>query len=657
MNRPLILSISTRGSPLSFRAVLIGILLAILINIWVTVSEFAVRSSLMTIAHIPVIVLCPLFLLTAVVNPALIALRPAWRLSTVELFGIFSMGLIASTIPGFGFANYFFRVIIPPHYFASAENQWAELLFPYLPNWLVVTNENQALTWFFEGMPDGASIPWDEWFIPIFWWVLLVGALFLAGASLIVLLRKQWVEYEKLTFPLVQIPLIMIQQDETHPIPPYLRKKLFWVGFFIPTFILGWNIINYFIPDIGNIPIGTSYITSVGIGRDFPAVPIKINFLVLAFAFFTNIEVLFSIWFFQGTATLLTGLLNRIGVSAAAGTNNLNSVMLSHYFGGFVVVVLWSVWTARRHLIAVFRHALGRPSNLDDREEIISYRTALFCLVACMVYITGWLAMSGMAFHVILIFLATLFILFLGIARIVAETGLAYLDMPVNANEFTVGLIGSGNLTPNSLVSLALANVYARNWRLFSMSSLSHLLYGVKAIGATHMRLFGTLCMAGGVGLLTVIVWTIYMGYNPHQITTFGGAGDGTGAAGVGYIQIIVTWMKNKTVISSIEQLFFGAGVLIAGVLTALRYYFPAWPLHPIGYAIAGSNVVRVVTFSIFLAWLVKTIVLRCGGVSLYKKTQPIFIGMLSGYVLMVVIASIVDAVWFPGQGHSIHTW
>jgi hypothetical protein len=77
MNRPLILSISTRGSPLSFRAVLIGILLAILINIWVTVSEFAVRSSLMTISHIPVIVLCPLFLLTAVVNPALIALRPA----------------------------------------------------------------------------------------------------------------------------------------------------------------------------------------------------------------------------------------------------------------------------------------------------------------------------------------------------------------------------------------------------------------------------------------------------------------------------------------------------------------------------------------------------------------------------------------------------
>ena len=408
---------------------------------------------------------------------------------------------------------------------------------------------------------------------------------------------------------------------------------------------------------MGNIPIGTSLVTNVGIGRDFPVVPIKINFLVLAFAFFTNVEVLFSIWFFQGTATLLTGLLNKFGVSAAAGTNSLNSVMLSHYFGGFVVVVLWSVWTARRHLMAVFKHALGRPSKLNDQEEIISYRSAIFCLVASMVYIAGWLAMSGMSVPVILVFLATLFILFLGIARIVAETGLAYLDMPVNANEFTVGLIGSGNMTPPSLVSLALANVYARNWRLFSMTSLSHLLYGVRAIGAQQMRLFGMLCLAGGIGLLTVILWTIYMGYNPNQITTFAGAGDGTGAAGVGYSQIIVTWMKNKTVISSLEQYFFGAGVLVAGGLTALRYYFPAWPIHPIGYAIAGSNVVRVVTFSIFLAWLVKVIVLRVGGVSLYKNTQPIFIGMLSGYVLMVVVASIVDAIWFPGQGHSIHTW
>jgi hypothetical protein len=622
----------------------------------VTFSEFAIRSSLMTIAHIPVMALCPLFILTAFVNPLMIRMRASWRITPHEMFSIFSLTLIASTIPGFGFANYFFRVIIPAHYFASAENQWADLIFPYLPQWLVVPNDRQTLTWFFEGLPPGQSIPWADWITPLLWWFFFIAALFLASASIIIILRKQWIEHEKLTFPLVQIPLAMIRQDPERAAPPYLREHLFWIGFSIPVFIIGWNAVNYFIP-FGVIPIGTSYQTMVGLGRDFPAMPVKINFLVLSCAFFTNVEVLFSVWFFQLVATLLTGLLNRFGASASAGTLGLNSVMLSHFFGGFVVIVLWSLWTARRHLKAVLRHAAGKASGLDNRDELISYRGALLCLVFSVLYIVTWLMTSGMSPGVMLVFLFTLFVLYLGIARVVAETGLAYLDMPVNANEFTVGLIGSGNMTPGSLVSLGLANVYARNWRLFSMTSLSHLLFAERSVLTARSGLFGMLCLSGVIGMITVSVWTIYMGYNPDRITVFGSAGDGAGAAGVGYIQIIVTWLKNQTTISTMEQVFFGAGGLIAGGLIALRYHFPGWPLHPIGFAIAGSNVVRVVTFSIFLAWLVKMIMLRIGGVTLYKKTQPLFIGMLAGYALAVTLSSVVDAIWFPGQGHPIHTW
>ena len=641
---------------MTYRAALVGIFLAILINVWVIYSEFAIRSSLMTISHLPVVVVFPMFILTAIINPILSRIPAVSQFSTVELFTIFSMGLIASAIPGYGFANYFFRVIIPPHYFASTENQWGSLFFPYLPDWLVISNEAQALTWYFEGLPAGQNIPWDTWFVPILWWTLLIGAMFLAGSSLIVLLRKQWVEHEKLSFPLVQIPLAMMAQEQGKTFPPYLRNSLFWMGFTIPVFILGWNIIDYFIP-IGTIPIGTSFPTNVGLGRDIPAVPIKINFLVLACAFFTNTEVLFSVWFFQGAATVLTGMLNRFGAAQTAGTNSLNAVMLSHYFGGLVVIVLWSLWSARRHLKSVFYHTLGRSEGLNDDVEMISYRSALVCLGLSMLYIIGWLAASGMSAGVMAVFLFALFVLFLGIARVVAETGLAYLDMPVNANEFTVGLLGSGNLSPNSLVALGLSNVYARNWRLFSMTGLSHLLYAEQTLGKKRFGLFGVLCAAGLVGLLTAVLWTIYMGYNPHQIASLGGAGDGAAAAGVGYSQIIVTWMKNKTLISFMEQIFFGLGVVVAGGLTAMRYYFPAWPIHPIGFAIAGSNVVRVVTFSIFLAWLAKVIILRIGGVSMYKRAQPLFIGILVGYTMMVVVSSIVDAVWFPGQGHVIHTW
>ena len=61
--------------------------------------------------------------------------------------------------------------------------------------------------------------------------------------------------------------------------------------------------------------------------------------------------------------------------------------------------------------------------------------------------------------------------------------------------------------------------------------------------------------------------------------------------------------------------------------------------------------------FSIFVVWLVKTVVMRLGGVSLFRAGQPFFIGMLSAHALGVLISFIVDYIWFPGAGHIVDDW
>jgi hypothetical protein len=45
---------------------------------------------------------------------------------------------------------------------------------------------------------------------------------------------------------------------------------------------------------------------------------------------------------------------------------------------------------------------------------------------------------------------------------------------------------------------------------------------------------------------------------------------------------------------------------------------------------------------------------MRFGGVGLYRKTQPLFLGILVGYVLGVAVAYVVDSVWFPDSPHVI---
>jgi hypothetical protein len=65
----------------------------------------------------------------------------------------------------------------------------------------------------------------------------------------------------------------------------------------------------------------------------------------------------------------------------------------------------------------------------------------------------------------------------------------------------------------------------------------------------------------------------------------------------------------------------------------------------------------RLTSFTIFLAWLVKFIMLKLVGASFYKRTRPFFVGTLIGYVLLTTLGLIVDVIWFGKQGHTIHKW
>ena len=80
------------------------------------------------------------------------------------------------------------------------------------------------------------------------------------------------------------------------------------------------------------------------------------------------------------------------------------------------------------------------------------------------------------------------------------------------------------------------------------------------------------------------------------------------------------------------------------------------WPLHPIGFALAGSGTyMRYTVFSVFLAWAIKFVILKVGGAALYRRYRFFFLGILVGYTAGVALSLVIDVIWFPGQGHSVH--
>ncbi len=167
---------------LTGRAIVLGLFLAIVINIWVPYGSFLVQSSRMTMGHLPIAVMIPFFILLLIVNPLLRYWRPSWRLSSGELVLVFVMMFIASLVPGKVMVAYLIGVIATPYYFARPENQWAMTFHEYLPDWLLVSGQGTTLVWFYEGMPDGTKdIIWGPWLPPLFWWLTLFVVLFFNG--------------------------------------------------------------------------------------------------------------------------------------------------------------------------------------------------------------------------------------------------------------------------------------------------------------------------------------------------------------------------------------------------------------------------------------------------------------------------------------------
>jgi hypothetical protein len=76
---------------------------------------------------------------------------------------------------------------------------------------------------------------------------------------------------------------------------------------------------------------------------------------------------------------------------------------------------------------------------------------------------------------------------------------------------------------------------------------------------------------------------------------------------------------------------FVAGGLAFTLFLVKMRTVFIAFPFHPVGYAIAGTYTIDTTWMPFFLAWLAKSLLLRYGGMRLYRAALPFFLGLILG--------------------------
>ena len=84
--------------------------------------------------------------------------------------------------------------------------------------------------------------------------------------------------------------------------------------------------------------------------------------------------------------------------------------------------------------------------------------------------------------------------------------------------------------------------------------------------------------------------------------------------------------------------IFFIVGINVATGLIVMRSLYWWWPLYPLGYALSASWSLIVFWFPILMAWMIKTPILKYGGLRFYRQLRPFFLGLIFGEFSMAVI-------------------
>jgi len=93
-----------------------------------------------------------------------------------------------------------------------------------------------------------------------------------------------------------------------------------------------------------------------------------------------------------------------------------------------------------------------------------------------------------------------------------------------------------------------------------------------------------------------------------------------------------------------------GGGVTV--LLSWLSAHFASWPLNPVGFVLASvMHTNRDVWANTFVGWLLAAVIRRYGGLRLYRRLLPAFVGLVLGHYLTDAAMSLFCTVVLGAKG------
>jgi hypothetical protein len=513
-------------------------------------------------------------------------------------------------------------------------------------------------------------LPWRVWVWPMVMWGALCAVIFGLVLVLADWLRHKWIERENLAFPLVEAADFLIRHDAKLETAedvrePERRRGLFnplwWVGIGAGVIWISVEALGHYgftgTPTVVFFDVSKNIFAQNAALREMTHVYLVLSPIVIGLAFLVSLEVSFSVW-------VIFLALNFVAMLCRTANPNIVDPLYVGYGGGRSFPFWMEQFMGAcvcYGLVVLFKSFGGREKS---KHWLVGGLLALVAIGLLWSY-----GMTQLAF----VALISLFVAGQTIAgaRVRAETGLHTQHVSYEFTKLPIvwGLTGwTGAEIYTRFIALAglpvtlLTRMLPQQLENFELARRHKV--PARTITISAIVAFVT---ALSVGTVSFLVFSYFWGETFHS---GGMPGQGSSSAlGIARYPLWVSHFFGEAGLNKFTQVhwirvwFMVAGAAIVGLLTFLRQRFLRFPLHPLGYLLilmsvyydyvspyykgdgGGGKESSWLWGSVFVAWLVKKLIIKYGGMNTYKHAKPLFLGLVVGAVVTVFAWNMTDFV------------
>ena len=419
-------------------------------------------------------------------------LHHALILNRAELLVIYTCISVGAGLAGVDRFLVLMPLIGHAHWFATPENDWVNLFHLHIPQWLAVSDK-RVLDGYYTGFASiYESRYFMAWLPAIVWWTLFIVAIHLVMLCLSLLFRRQWVESERLSYPIIQLPFEMTTRSRR-----FFRSPWMWLGLSIGVIIDVINGLNFLFPAVPSLGGKLYDLRRIFTERPWSGIgwsPIGVFPFGVGLSFFIPLDLSFSCWAFW----LIWRAERLLGVIAGWRGLPRFPYEAEQSHGAYLGLCVVAIWMSRRYLKGVARQLISPKAD-----EPISYRLIVIGLLGGAAFIVGFCLKMGMSFWVIIVYFVIWYAIAIAITRLRAELGSPVHDLHfIGPDEMLPRLLGIRRLGATNLTGFAY--LYCLN-RAHRSHAMPHQLEGFKlAEGANiPIRRFAFIMMlASALGAL-----------------------------------------------------------------------------------------------------------------------------------------------------------